>query len=223
MIRLLLPLLIPFLAPASEVTELQWAVCEPNAGVMLEKLGQEDWLSEESSITYFESKVPSYFAKGLSFRVKEKAGEAVAIVKVRGEGAEPGSERCEWDRYGKVETYACKYEARRVREASPWTEAQKRFVEKFQPVAWASLVPFGPYPVKKWQGKLKKERLNLEALEVAGVGNFLELSARVDSLEAEEVYRKISDRLDRDNVRLCRKQEGKTDRLFRALGLRQND
>jgi hypothetical protein len=205
---------------ASEITELQWAVCDTSPAAALEKLGQEDWSFEESSITYFETKEPSYFAKGVSFRVKERNGEAVAIVKVRGDGAQPGSERCEWDRYGQQETFACKYEARRVREASPWTEAQKRFAEKFLPVDWASLVPYGPYPVGKWQGKLKKEKVSLEALRAGGAGPILELSARVDSSEAEEVYRKITDRLERDGVRLCRKQEGKTDRLFRALGLR---
>jgi hypothetical protein len=220
---LLLFLSFPFSASAADITELQWAICETSGPAVLEKLGQEDWSAEESSITYFETKVPSYFDRGVSFRVKEKNGEAVAIVKVRGEGAEPGSERCEWDRYGKVETYACKYEARRVREASPWTEAQKRFVEKFLPVDWANLVPYGPYTVEKWQGKLKKEKLSLEVLRPAGLDPILELSARVATDEAEEVYRKISDRLDRDGVRLCRKQEGKTNRLFRALGLRASE
>jgi len=219
----LFALFLPFSAVAGDITELQWAICETNPATVLAELEKDNWESEQSSITYFETKLPSYYEKGISFRVKEKNGEAVAIVKVRGNDAEPGSERCEFDRYGKIETYACKYEARRVREASPWTEAQKRFAEKFQPVDWASLVPFGPYPVEKWQGKLKKERMSLEALEVPGMSPILELSARVDSSLSEEVYRKITDRLERDGVRLCRKQEGKTDRLFRAFGLRRGE
>ncbi|RZA07892.1 MAG: hypothetical protein EOP11_06475 [Proteobacteria bacterium] len=208
-------------APAAdEITELQWAICESDPAATLAKLGEEDWREETSSITYFETKVPSYFADGLSFRVKEKNGAAVAIVKVRGDAAKPGSERCEWDRYGAQETYACKYEARPSSETSPWTEAQKKFIEQFKPVRWAALVPFGPYAVTKLQGKIKKEKVSLEALRVPGRSSILELSARVSSAEAEEIYRKISDRLDRADVRLCRQQEGKTERLFRALGLK---
>lgn len=220
MTRLLFALLTPLLGSATDITEVQWAICDTDPSVVLEKLERDDWSQDQSSITYFESKIPSYFAKGVSFRVKEKNGAAVAIVKVRGEGAEPGSERCEWDRYGSRETYACKYEARRVSVSAPWTESQKQFVEKFQAVKWDSLVAFGPYPVEKWVGKLKKEKLTLEALRAPGLSPILELSARVASADAEEVYRKISDRLDEADVRLCRKQEGKTDRLFRSLGLR---
>ncbi|RYZ94121.1 MAG: hypothetical protein EOP11_26845, partial [Proteobacteria bacterium] len=111
---------------AGEITELQWAICETDPAAALEKLGEEEWREETSSITYFETKVPSYFAAGLSFRVKEKDGAAVAIVKVRGDAAKPGSERCEWDRYGDESTFACKYEARRLSASSPWTPSQKK-------------------------------------------------------------------------------------------------
>lgn len=200
----------------AEKTELQWALCESNAELVLEKLGQENWEREDSSITYFESADPGYYREGVSFRVKQKRGEKKSVVKVRGDARTIDGDNCEWDRYGDQVAYACKLEAA-ARGAHVWTAAQRRFVERFTKVNWENLHAFGPYPVSAWEGKAKKEKLVLEAMRPDVRSPILELSTRVDAGEADEIYRKITHFLEENDVHLCRVQEGKALRLFRAL------
>lgn len=205
-------------------TEIQWAVCETDATLVTKKIGGS-WKHAKERITYFETETPSYLKNGLSFRVKEDKGDATSVVKIRMPATTPPPKdaECERDRHGSDEVLTCELKSKRDHHDDDlWTPKQKSFVEAAAgPVRWEDLVAFGPYPVQRWKdnGKAVGEKLTLESLEPDDTDPILELSLRVDAGASATTAARVTKWLRARGVHLCAKQIGKSERLFKAIGL----
>jgi hypothetical protein len=211
------------LAPAARATEidLQWSLCGASPAAVLSLLGDAGAAaSKKARVTYYDSNPPSYGAAGLSFRTKGKPGKEKSSVKVRFPGPNAGvppEADCSWDRYGDAETYTCE-ETAPLDGGSPWSAAQKAFAGRYHAVDWTTLAAWGPYANPKWKLTVSGHKAVFDTVEAAGL-HLMELSVKVPRADGDAVYRSVSSDLRARGVTLCPVQEGKTERLFRALGL----
>lgn len=214
-------------AGLKEQFNLQWAICEPNPRDVLAKLGEGTANPyRHSPITYFDTDPPTYATQGLMFRTKTSKGEDVSLVKVRfrEENVDvPSWVRCLWNRYGDDIAYTCERRCPLHRNTSTvWCNEQVRFVELYQSVDWKEMAAFGPYEDYKWKLKIGGYKVKFDDV-AAGDLHLMEIEAQVASSEGPAAYQKISEHLQARGVLLCDKQEGKTLRLFHALGYLVND
>lgn len=214
-------------AVLKEQFNLQWAICDPDPRDVLAKLGEgtpEPY--RHNPITYFDTVPPTYVSQGLMFRTKHSKGEDVSTVKVhlnKGNVDMPSGVRCLWNRYGDDITYTCERRCPLCQNTTDvWCEEQLHFVERFQNVNWEDMVAFGPFDDSKW-------KLNIEGYKVkfddvaAGNLHLMEIEAQVSGCEGDTAYENITEHLKAHGVLLCDKQEGKTLRLFHALGYPTHD
>lgn len=209
-------------AASTEQANIQWAICEPNPSNMLEKLGEGTATPyRRNAITYFDTIPPTYIAKGLMFRTKTSHGEDVSVVKVgfRTETVDvPSWVRCLWNRYGDNITYTCERRCPLRRNTSIiWCKEQVQFADLYESVNWKDLAAFGPYMNSKWKLEIGGYKVKFDDV-VAENLHLMEIEAQVPSFEGHTAYQRISEHLKARGVLLCDKQEGKTFRLFRALG-----
>jgi hypothetical protein len=217
--------LLPAAARADDVIDLQWSICDATPAAALQKLGLDPSApGKKKQVTYYESRTAPYAPLGLSFRTKGKPDKLESSVKVRfpdrRSGLPPEAD-CSWDRYGAAETYTCEEtNALDGSGASPWSAAQKGFVAGYQTVDWSALSAFGPYENPKWKLKVAGRKAVFDTVEAEGL-HLMELSVKVPKSDDADVYRAVGGELGADGVVLCARQEGKTSRLLRALGLLQ--
>jgi hypothetical protein len=222
MLRLaLFPLLLFSLsAPAEENANPQWSLCDPAESVAA-RLGAYD-APKQSTITYFESLPVRYLDRGLTFRIKEGKKKAKSSIKMRTTSvAGSGDDHCEWDRYGATRAYTCEVDNDDPEEGDPWNEKQRSFAEKFLKIGWGELHAFGPYPDRAWKAEVAGYDGELDTVDLPnGLAPLVELSVKIPLSRENATYEEVTAELKRLGVSLCDRQESKTLRLFRELGLK---
>ncbi|KAF1809460.1 hypothetical protein P152DRAFT_494329 [Eremomyces bilateralis CBS 781.70] len=212
---------------AKESVHLQWSLCDPHPKIVLEKLGHKGSKPyKENPVTYYDTEMPRYTENGVMFRTKMSKRtmiskrQKISSVKVRfdeDETAIRDKAHCVWDQYGNSTFYTCERRSPLHRK-SLWSDDQVAFVEQFQRVAWADLVPFGPYQNPKWKLRIKGFKAVFDDVK-ALPHHLMEIEMKVPRKEGKDAYRMITEHLQRHDVMLCDKQEARTLRLFRAMGL----
>lgn len=104
---------------------------------------------------------------------------------------------------------------------SLWCPEQVEFVESVAPtpVEWSTLVPYGPFANGKWKVKVDGVKAKFDDVVVPEHGlHLMEIEAKVKASKADKARVAITEYLVERGVVLCELQEGKTKRLFRAMG-----
>lgn len=214
----------PFAVVAKEKISLQWAICDPTPQDVLPKLGLKATTPpyKENPITYYEELPPFYISKGLLFRTKTNKGRPLSTVKARflEETTDiPDFVECGWDQYGDKATYSCEKRCPLSSNSSSiWCDQQVEFAERYQDLDWSALKPYGPYPNGKWKVRIEGYKTKFDDV-AAGSLHLMEIEAQVPLKKAEHAFKKITHYLEKQGVVLCEPQEGKTMRLFHAMGL----
>lgn len=215
-------------AKVKNKVSLQWAICDDDPQVVLEKLGEVVGEPDKlDPISYYDTNPPFYTPRGLMFRTKVRGGRDISMIKVR-VGKEtsnlPRSGICLWDRYGDLVGFACKMQSPINNKTSIWSDDQVHFAHHFwSSIDWDELVEFGPYPNPKWkQLKIRGYKSVLDDVAVPS-HHLMELEVKVPKHRGEVAYQTITEYLRNAGVVLCGQQESKTIRLFRAMGYFSND
>ncbi|KAE8382470.1 hypothetical protein BDV26DRAFT_253530 [Aspergillus bertholletiae] len=211
-------LAVPFVC--AEKTNLQWAICDADPAAVLHKLGlgaRNPY--KENPITYYDTNPPVYLSDGLMFRTKISKGENISTVKIRfphETSNVPGSAKCVWDRYGETLTYTCEQRCP-LHPSTIWCNQQIQFAEHYENVNWEELTAFGPYQNAKWKVRIEGYKAKFDDVS-AGPLHLMEVEAKVPRSKADKAYEAVTRHLKRHGIVLCDPQEGKTARLFRAMG-----
>jgi hypothetical protein len=213
-------LLISSFTFAKEKTSLQWAICEPSPQATLAKLGLDATPPyKQNPITYYDENPPIHIDSGLMFRTKTNKGQPLSTVKVRFSGAVsdvPDFVDCSWSQYGTNPPYfTC--EKRCPLDSKIWQEEQVQFVEKYEAVDWNALHAYGPYQNAKWKVRIEGYKTKFDDV-AAGDLHLMEFEVKVRRENAHYARHAITRYLEERGVVLCDPQEGKTMRLFRAMG-----
>ncbi|KAJ5230027.1 hypothetical protein N7489_010735 [Penicillium chrysogenum] len=205
---------------AEEKISLQWAICDPTPQDTLAKLGLHEALPyKENPITYYDEYPPIHISSGLMFRTKTNKGQPLSTVKVRFPEVVPGVPDfvdCSWDYYGgNRPSFTC--EKRCPLDSKIWHEEQVQFAERYGTVDWDKLRAYGPYQNAKWKVQVGGHKAKFDDV-VAGELHLMEIEAKVLREEADDALQAITNYLNERSVVLCEPQEGKTMRLFRAMG-----
>ncbi|KAE8353190.1 hypothetical protein BDV28DRAFT_133636 [Aspergillus coremiiformis] len=211
----------PF-AAAKDKINLQWAICDKNPQDVLWKLGMgAPDPYKENPIAYYDTKPPTYISDGLMFRTKTSKGQNISTVKVRFQKETsdvPEWADCVWDRYGEKATFTCEKRCPlRPHTSTIWCKQQIEFVEHYEKVNWTELAEFGPYQNAKWKLHIQGYKAKFDDV-AAGPLHLMEIEAKVPRSKEKKAYQSFTHYLKRHRIILCDPQEGKTRRLFRALG-----
>ncbi|KAE8337961.1 hypothetical protein BDV24DRAFT_139027 [Aspergillus arachidicola] len=210
---------------SAKKTNLQWAICDSDPQTVLQKLGlgtPEPY--KENPITYYDTNPPVYISDGLMFRTKTSKGENISTVKVRFQRETsdvPDSAECVWDRYGRSPTYTCEKRCP-LRESSIWCDQQIELVEHYEKVNWEELMEYGPYQNAKWKIWIEGYKAKFDDV-AAGSLHLMEIEAKVPKEKADKAYEEVTRHLESRGIVLCDPQEGKTARLFRAMGYTKDE
>lgn len=220
----ILLLVAPLAAVAKkEKVSLQWAICDPTPQDVLPKLGLKTTTPpyKENPITYYDELPPSYISRGLLFRTKTNKGQPLSTVKARflEETTDiPDFVECGWDQYGDKAIYTCEKRCPLSSNSSSiWCDQQVQFAERYQELDWSALTPYGPYPNGKWKVHIEGYKTKFDDV-AAGSLHLMEIEAQVPLKKADDAFKKITRYLKKQGVILCEPQEGKTMRLFHAMG-----
>ncbi|KAJ5771439.1 uncharacterized protein N7511_003490 [Penicillium nucicola] len=213
-------LLISRFTYAKEKISLQWAICDPSPQDTLEKLGHDAIPPyKENPITYYDESPPIHISSGLMFRTKTNKGQPLSTVKVRFPRAVsdvPDFVDCSWNQYGtNLPSFTC--EKRCPLDSAVWQEEQVQFAERYQTVEWNALRPYGPYQNGKWKLCIEEYKVKFDDV-VAGDLHLMEIEVKVVREDAYDALQAITRHLKKKDVLLCETQDGKTMRLFRAMG-----
>ncbi|KAK2601905.1 hypothetical protein QQS21_004496 [Conoideocrella luteorostrata] len=213
------------LVSAKKKVSLQWAICDPSPQHTLVKLGLDAATPpyKENPITYYDEHPPIYISSGLMFRTKTNKGQPLSTVKVGFDEETsdiPDFVECTWNTYGDNRpTYTCEKRCP-LNQISPgdlWCGEQVQFAQRYGHVDWASLRAYGPYQNAKWKVRIEGHKAKFDDV-VAGGLHLMEIETKVPTARADEVIEATTRYLRDRGVVLCDPQEGKTKRLFRAMG-----
>lgn len=212
--------------------DLQWAICDQDAGTVLRKLGLSDQEPYKgNNITYYDALPPQYTRKGLAFRTKVHKHQPISMIKARfDEEIEdvPPAVNCVWDRYGESTFYTCSLAFPLVDEKHAiWSEEQMAFASRYHSVDFDELVPYGPYLNPKWKTFIEDHKAVFDDV-MAFAGDtplhIMELEVPADLTEQESVHSKVTNYLQSRGVVICAEpQLPKTLRLFDALNFSDSD
>lgn len=199
----------------TEVTELQWAICEESPGAVLQKLQVPEPAATEEKISYFESNRFEYQQYGISMRIKNKKKGMKSVVKVRNliSTLSVTPDNCERDRHGQEVAVTCSLD-NKVSGKKIWSNDQKEFAEAVTRVNWDDLIQYGPYKVDEHVFSWNGQEFSLETLKLSHGKSIMELSIRIKNEQSNNAYEEISNQLHAQGVTLCSSQEGKSKRLF---------
>lgn len=207
-------------AMADDTVNLQWSICDSSPQVVLQKFGSSKTSSDkEEVITYYDTNPPTFDPRGIAFRTK--SSDQSSLIKIHFDQVPsnvPASANCLWERYGNQEKYVCEID-NDLSGSSPWSADQLSFVGQYQAVNTSALVAFGPYNNPKWKikfgGGLKGTFDTVEAQQQ----HIMELEIKTDKADDDDTYDQVTAILNQAGIVLCPVQEGKTTRLFKAMGL----
>jgi hypothetical protein len=215
----ILQLVAPSQAETKDEIHLQWALCDSNPQVVLQKLGKAELNPrKQHMITYYDTRPPIYTQQGLGLRTKTSKGQKISSVKGRfpkQTSDVPDTVDCLWDRYGNDTFYTCEKRSPLDTE-SPWSDEQMAFADQYQDIEWEDLTAFGPYPNAKWKVKIEGHKAVFDDVATRSL-HIMEIEVKVPKAEGDAVYQAITENLERRGVTLCGRQEGKTLRLFSAM------
>ncbi|KID96007.1 hypothetical protein MAJ_08002, partial [Metarhizium majus ARSEF 297] len=209
---------------------LQWAICDSTPQETLAKLGLDPTTPpyKENPIAYYDEKPPIHIFSRMMFRTKTNKGRPLSTIKVSFDEETanvPDFVDCGWDRYGKNDaTYNCEKRCP-LDPASPeniWRGEQVQFAERYHHVNWSALVEYGPYPDGKWKIRINGHKAKFDDVVVGGL-HLMEIETRVPEKKARKFIRETWQYLSDRGVTLCNPQEGKTMRLFKAMGYTINE
>jgi len=220
-----LQLVVPSQAKTKDEIHLQWAICDPSPQVVLEKFGKAGRNPrKQNMITYYDMNPPVHTQQGLGLRTKTSKGQEISCVKSRFTEEKsdiPDTVDCVWDRYGNDTFYTC--EKRSPLDAtSPWSDEQMQFANQYQNIEWEDITAFGPYLNTKWKLKIEGHKAVFDDVATRSL-HIMEIEVKVSKSEGDDVYQTITENLKKRGVTLCDRQEGKTLRLFRAMGFAIDD
>lgn len=213
-------LLISPASYAKEKINLQWAICDlsPQDTLAKLRLGAAPPY-KENPINYYDEHPPIHISSGLMLRTKTNKRQQFSTVKVRFPEVVPDVPQfvdCSWGRYGaNPPFFAC--EKRCLLDSKVWQEEQVQFAEQYETVNWDALRAYGPYQNAKWKVWVEGYKAKFDNV-VAGDLHLMEVEVKVPREEAHAALQAITRYLKERNVVLCEPQEGKTMRLFRAMG-----
>ncbi|KHN94784.1 uncharacterized protein MAM_07380 [Metarhizium album ARSEF 1941] len=225
----ILLLTLPF-AGAKQKISLQWAICDSDPQETLVKLGLSSTTPpyKENPITYYDEQPPVHIHSGIMFRTKTNKGRPLSTIKVRFDKETsnvPGFVTCGWDRYGyNSPAYSCEKRCP-LDPAAPeeiWHREQVEFAERYQDINWTALTAYGPYPNAKWKVRINGHKAKFDDVVAEGL-HLMEIETKVPEAKAHDFLEATMRYLRDRGVALCRLQEGKTMRLFRAMGLAGED
>ncbi|KAB8230379.1 uncharacterized protein BDW43DRAFT_285848 [Aspergillus alliaceus] len=213
----------PF-AAAKKKVNVQWAICDSSPQEVLRKLGMgTPDPYKQNPITYYDTEPPTYISNGIMFRKKTSKGQKISTVKVRFHekpSEVPDWAECVWDRYGENATFTCEKRCPLPEDGSSiWCNEQIKLAERYQCINWTELTAFGPYDNAKWKIRIEGHKAKFDDV-AAGPLHLMEVEAKVPPKKEQKAYEAITRHLTSRGVVLCDRQEGKTQRLFRALGYR---
>ena len=214
--------LAPAMSFADQTVNLQWSICDSSPEAVLQKMGASDTSKSKTEvITYYDTQPPVFDSQGISFRTKGTNQDSVVKVRFDQEPANtPAGADCLWERYGNQEKYVCEIDQDLPgNQSSPWSADQLNFVDQYKRVDPATLIAFGPYDNPKWKVKLGSGlKGTFDTVETPGQ-HLMELEIKLDKSEDDSTYDQVTSVLNSAGVILCPVQEGKTTRLFKAMGL----
>jgi hypothetical protein len=208
---------------------LQWAICDRSPQETLVKLGLDSSTHpyKESPITYYDEWPPIHLFSGLMFRTKTNKGHPLSTVKVRFREQTsdvPDYVKCGWARYGyNPPTYTCEKRCflDPTHPGKIWQGEQMQLAQQYGHVNWTALAAYGPYPNAKWKVWIDGYLTKFDDV-VTGKLHLMEVEAQVPEAIADQVLEATGRYLRDRGVVLCETQEGKTKRLFRAMGYFDN-
>lgn len=215
--------LITTLATAKQKISLQWALCDPSPQSALPKLGLGTSPPyKQNPITYYDTQTPTYISSSLMFRTKTNKGQHLSTVKAGFHDEKetldvPDFVECAWVRYGDERSYTCEKRCPLVDESTIWCDEQVLFAGRYEDIDWDGMIGYGPYQNAKWKVRIEGYKTKFDDV-VAGSLHLMEIEAKVPIDKGDEAYDVITKFLRDRGVVLCDKQEGKTKRLFRAMG-----
>lgn len=80
------------------------------------------------------------------------------------------------------------------------------------------LTAFGPYPNAKWKLKIEVNKAVFDDIATWSL-HIMEIEMKVPKSEGDVIYQAVSKKLEKLEIRLCGRQEGKTMRLFVSWAL----
>ncbi|MGZ3695018.1 MAG: hypothetical protein ACXWQO_12760 [Bdellovibrionota bacterium] len=211
--------LVPVLfAHAEETVDLQWSVCDATPEKVLKKIDEADAKEKCERISYYDTEYPELALAGVSVRYKKEKGESSVKVRFSQKTKVPDAD-CEWDRYGRKEQYSCEVTNEPDSSREPWSEEQEEFLGRYYRKADTSaLVAYGPFTDRKWKFDHEENKVSFDSVDT-GYGHLMEFSVKVPRSEANATAREFTAWLKENEISLCEIQEGKTLRLFRAMGI----
>lgn len=221
-------LLAASFAVAKEKISLQWAICDSSPQDVLPKLGLDPTTPpyKENPITYYDELPPVYISEGIMLRAKTNKGQPLSTVKVRFPELKsnvPEFVECGWDQYGDQRTYTCEKRCPRDPESPKiWCDEQLQFVGQYHDLDWSTLAAYGPFPDAKWKVHIGGYKAKFDDVVASDSLHLMEIEAQVPLAKANKAYKKITRHLKKRGVVLCDPQDGKTLRLFHAMGYTGN-
>ena len=213
-----------------EVTELQWAVCEPSVTTFLDKSGFAHQEETAYSATYFDTQDLRLLANRTFVRIesKNKNGKIKEKSKVKIGFDSTGQvdqawltqhkAKCEFDHYGSQSLPRCAIQNKIKSEDDIWSDDQWEFLRKFRPgLIVDDLKTWGPYSGREIALATGDQEMamSIDSTSVPGFASpLLELSIRVNSQQSEQASAYWTDRLHRQGVILCPRQVGKFERIL---------
>ncbi len=211
--------------------ELQWAVCEPSAAAVVNKLQFAPALTASYSMHYFDSSDLKLRSNGVSahaVRKTKKKGKTASESKIKIEFASEDEidwdwlsgkdSSCEYDRYGTTTLLRCTLESEMTAAQSVWSTDQINFVARFRPgLSLKGLRTWGPYAGRelKLTHKGTGLELSLDEMVVKGLDEpLLEMSVHAAFDQADEIGKQMNQLFTSRGVQLCPEQTGKFNRII---------
>jgi len=213
---------------AVNAVELQWVLCEGSSEILFEKLGVKAPEPKQREVYYSETAGLDLFNLGAILRTRVTKNKIKTAAKIKGFNEteipwnllEDSDSKCEWDAYQSLERIGCSLSSEPSSMKNLVSKDQKTFIETV--IAYTdfqSLEVWGPVDSKEWEWKEEsvKETLTLETLELSSPFFSMELSARVPLSKKAQTFQRVHNWLLSQEIKLCKKQEGKTGELLKVL------
>lgn len=210
-------------ANASPAVDNQWAVCDSNPSAVLKKFGGNSELDVHKIqiITYYDTETATYIRDGVTFRTKATNSKDESSVKIHFPSAtEIKDADCQWDRYDSDMHFTCDMKNKLKEDEPLWSNRQSTFLaDNYRSVNVNKLKSFGPFDNRKWNLQWNGLKVVFDTVDTKEAGHLMEFSIQTPYDLNDTTYADFTTWLKDKDITLCSRQEGKTARLFRAMGI----